>query len=222
MLKKDFFDRNTVEVAKDLLGKVIQHKYKNIWLKAKIIETEAYLMEEKASHSSQGYTEKRKALFMSPGTIYMYYSRGKDSLNVSTGNKGDAVLIKAGIPYKEDNKEMIKTMKKLNPINGRERKTKRLCSGQTLLAKSLNIKVKDWDQEQFTKNKFFIEDIEYKPSKIIKTTRLGIPKGRDEHLMYRFIDYKYRKYCTKNPITRNSKQGKDYVTRTLEHQEQRS
>lgn len=220
VLTKQFFDQNTVQVAKDLLGKVIMRKYKvkatEIWLQVMIIETEAYLMEEKASHASLGYTEKRKALFMPPGTIYMYYSRGKDSLNISTGKPGDAVLVKAGIPYHNkllknlklssynDNspayEQMIKIMQKLNPINDRKRVPEKLCSGQTLLAKSLNLKVEEWNQKQFDPNSFYIKDINYSPSDIIETTRLGIPTGRDEDLKYRFIDKKYAQFCTKNSI----------------------
>jgi DNA-3-methyladenine glycosylase len=190
MLKSDFFDRDAIVVAKDLLGKVIRAKYGNIWLSARITQTEAYYLHDKASHASLGYTEKRKALFMPAGTIYMYYARGKDSLNISANGQGNAVLIKAGIPY-FDKKSPIKTLKimqTLNPINGRQRAPEKLCSGQTLLCSSLGLKVKDWDAKQFNKKYFYFEDIGYRSQKIIQTTRLGIPKGRDEHLPYRFID----------------------------------
>jgi len=67
----EFFNREPIKVAQSLLGKVLAVRHKSIWLLARIIETEAYYREEKASHSSLGYTNKRKALFMSPGTIYM-------------------------------------------------------------------------------------------------------------------------------------------------------
>lgn len=213
MLDNKFFARDTRQVAQELLGKVLFRKYGNVWLKVQIIETEAYMMTEKASHSSLGFTDKKKAIFMPPGTIYMYYSRGKDSLNISTGSDGDAVLIKSGIPYLDGDKddEMLQIMKNLNPINGRQRQTEKLCSGQTLLAKSLDIKVVDWDQKQFDPEEFFVADIGYSPEKIIITTRLGIPAGRDEHLLYRFIDYGYRHNCTKNPINRNNQEGVDYV-----------
>ena len=98
-LGTDFFSQDACIVAKALIGKIIRRKYKNVWLAARIIETEAYYLEDKASHSSLGYTEKRKAMFMPPGTIYMYYARGHDSLNISCGDKGDAVLIKSAFPY---------------------------------------------------------------------------------------------------------------------------
>lgn len=203
MLTTDFFNRAPLIVAKELLGKVIRVRYQNRWLAALIIETEAYCCEDKASHASLGYTEKRKALFMPPGTIYMYYSRGGDSLNVSCRGEGTAVLLKAAIPY-EDKKtaaQMLAIMQKLNPvkISGKIRAPERLCSGQTLLCKSLGLTVKEWDQKQFKKKYFYIEDVGYQPKKTIQTTRLGIPKGRDEHLPYRFIDFEYVRFCTKKP-----------------------
>lgn len=198
MLKNDFFNRDAQVVAKALLGKVVRHKYQNIWLSAQIIETEAYYLHDKGSHASLGFTEKRKALFMPAGTIYMYYARGDDSLNISCRGKGNAVLIKSGIPYLEDaHDDMITMMQKLNPVkkSGKIREPERLCLGQTLLCKSLYLKVKEWDAKQFDADKFYIEDCYYRPKKIIQKTRLGIPFGRDEHLPYRFIDAKFLSYC---------------------------
>lgn len=205
MLKPDFFSHDPCHVAQALIGKVLRHKYKNTWLAARIIETEAYYITDKASHSSLGYTEKRKAMFMPPGTIYMYYARGHDSLNISCGNQGDAVLIKSAFPYfdKLSPETTLEIMQQLNPTrNNSLRSKENLCSGQTLLCKSLNLKVKEWDQKQFNKNKFYIEDIHYYPKHIIQTTRLGITHGRDESLPYRFIDQHFIKFCTR-PIIKS-------------------
>jgi DNA-3-methyladenine glycosylase len=94
-----FFDRDAQRVARELLGKIIRHKVGDLWLAARIIETEAYYCEEKGSHASLGYTEKRKALFLDGGHIYMYYARGGDSLNFSAQGPGNAVLIKSGYPW---------------------------------------------------------------------------------------------------------------------------
>lgn len=208
-LTKSFFDQEAETLAIDLLGKVIRVKYESLWLSAQIIETEAYYLHEKASHSSLGYTEKRKALFMSAGTIYMYYARGADSLNISARGEGNAVLIKSGIPHFTENADkMIELMQKINPIKNttKLRDPTRLCSGQTLLCKSLHLKVKDWDQKEFDEKRFFIEDIHYKPTEIIQTTRLGIPIGRDEHLPLRFIDKRFIEFCSdKGKGARNKK-----------------
>lgn len=206
MLSDYFFQKDACQLAKDLLGKIIcfYNEIHQLWLQAQIIETEAYYLNDKASHASLGYTEKRKALFMPAGTIYMYYARGKDSLNISAKGKGNAVLIKSAFPYLQAEKyeQMITVMQQNNPMNHiAARPIKKLCAGQTLLCKSLGLKVKEWDQKQFSQEKFYIAGVNYQPSKIIQTTRLGIPTGRDEHLLYRFIDYEYVGCCTANPVT---------------------
>jgi DNA-3-methyladenine glycosylase len=211
MLKKSFFDRDACLVAQQLLGKIIRRKYQGRWLAARIIETEAYYTEDRGSHASLGFTEKRKALFMPAGTIYMYYARGKDSLNVSCKGKGNAVLIKSAYPYSDHSNTSlsssadIKLMQQLNPtLSGDIRPLEKLCKGQTLLCSSLNLKVDEWDQQQFDAGSFYFDDIRIKPEKIIQTTRLGIPAGRDEHLPYRFIDYEFARFCTSNPLSRRS------------------
>lgn len=191
-----------------LLGKVIRKKYHQYWLSAKIIETEAYYLDEKGSHASLGFTEKRKALFMLPGTIYMYYARGNDSFNISCQGEGNAVLIKSAIPFEDKltHPDAIKIMQQLNPLpSGEVRSSSKLCKGQTLLCRSLDLKVPQWDQQQFTAGDFYLDDTGYKPDKIIQTTRLGIPSGRDGHLPYRFIDYQYAANCTSNPLTKHNK-----------------
>jgi DNA-3-methyladenine glycosylase len=170
-----------------------------VWLKVRIIETESYYLAEKGSHASLGCTEKRKALFMPAGTVYMYYARGGDSLNISCAGEGNAVLIKSGVPASEDS-EMLNIMKRLNPYksDGREREIMRLCSGQTLLCRSLALKVREYNTKHFN-DSFFFASNGYSPETVIQTTRVGIPSGRDEHLPYRYIDKKYALFCTKNP-----------------------
>lgn len=213
ILSDAFFNKGPEKLANALLGKVLRRKYKNVWLSVKIIETECYYLTDKASHSSLGYTEKRKALFMPYGTIYMYYSHGKDSLNISAKGKGNAVLVKSGVPFLGSEDSMLELMHQLNPAsNGIRRHSQKLCSGQTLLCKSLHLKVKDWDQKTFDPAVFYVEDVGYRPSQIIKAKRLGIPEGRDEHLLYRFIDAQYAPLCTSNPLSKKKyREGRDYA-----------
>jgi DNA-3-methyladenine glycosylase len=218
MLEAAFFNQDAKHVAISLLGKVIRHRYNNTWLSCQIIETEAYYASEKGSHSSLGFTQKRKAMFMPPGTIYMYYARGADSLNISVKGEGNAVLIKSAIPYTDAYSPVstIKLMQRLNPIahSNKKRSAEKLCSGQTLLCRSLHLKVGDWDQKSFDINHFYIEATGQPVSKYIQTTRLGIPAGRDEQLMYRFIDHTHRKVCSQNPLTRRDYQeGKHYYVK---------
>ncbi|MBA2655255.1 MAG: DNA-3-methyladenine glycosylase [Gammaproteobacteria bacterium] len=215
MLSSEFFARDPLEVARTLLGKIIRHRLANRWMSAMIIEAEAYYLTEKGSHSSLGFTEKRKALFMPPGTIYMYYARGGDSINVSCLGEGNAVLIKAGIPYLIDAApDMIEVMLKLNTIKGKPtlKPINKLCSGQTLLCRSLGLKVPEWNQQTFDPEKIRIDEVGYSPEKVIQTTRLGIPEGRDAHLPLRMIDFQYAGLCTSNPLSKkNNRPGIDYV-----------
>ncbi|MCB9229723.1 MAG: DNA-3-methyladenine glycosylase [Deltaproteobacteria bacterium] len=196
-----FFDRDTLEVARDLIGKVVCHKSDGIWFFARIIETEAYYLSEKGSHASLGETPRRRALFMNPGTIYMYYARGGDSLNVSCKGAGNAVLIKSGIIPSQTPDKIVRMMQERNPVrgSGKIRPADRLCSGQTLLCRSLGIRVPDWDQQQFDPDRFFFRNDGYLPVSLIQTRRLGIPQGRDEQLPYRFIDSAFVGFCTKKP-----------------------
>lgn len=212
-LPDHFFDRDAQVLARDLLGKIIRHRVGDLWLSARIIETEAYYCAEKGSHASLGYTEKRKALFLDGGHIYMYYARGGDSLNFSAQGPGNAVLIKSAYPWVDEwsGPASLAQMLLNNPdANGRPRPSQKLCAGQTLLCKALGLKVPIWDAKRFDHELLFVEDVGTPPAHIIQTTRLGIPGGRDGHLMYRFVDAAYAPYCTLNPLRRGQVEGRDY------------
>lgn len=213
-LPDGFFDRDAQTLAKDLLGKVIRHRVDDVWLSARIIETEAYYLAEKGSHASLGYTEKRKALFLDGGHIYMYYARGGDSLNFSAQGPGNAVLIKSAYPWVDEvsGPASLAQMLLNNPdASGRPRLSQKLCAGQTLLCKALGLKVPMWDAKRFDPQRLYVDDVGLAPAQTIQTTRLGIPGGRDEHLMYRFVDAGYAAYCTRNPLRRGQVEGRDYV-----------
>lgn len=213
MLPDSFFDRPALQLAPDLLGKVIRYRNNGVWLSARIIETEAYLLAEKGSHSSLGYTQKRQALFADGGTIYMYYSRGGDSMNFSAQGEGNAVLIKSGSPYFDaiSPESTLPILQANNPgRQGQSRPVEKLCSGQTLLCKSLGLKVPDWDNQRFDQQRLYVEDCGLSVPEVIQTMRLGIPLGRDEHLPYRFVDAQFARYCTKNPLRRGQVAGQDF------------
>lgn len=198
MLSQTFFECEPCRLAKLLLGKIIRRKIYGKWLAMRIIETEAYELTDKASHASLGFTEKRKALFMPAGTIYMYYAHGKASMNISAQGAGGAVLIKSGFPY-FDALSTTSTEKMMQRAHDTLRPREKLGNGQTILCRSLYLTVPAWDQKNFDPKTFYVQDIGIKPQRIITTTRLGIPMGRDEHLPYRFIDAEFAKYCTKMP-----------------------
>lgn len=103
MLSQAFFDRDTVEVARDMVGKYLIRRYDGITLAARITETEAYVGRmDKACHA-YGYrrTERTKTLFAPPGMAYVYLIYGMHCcLNIVTEPEGEpaAVLIRGLSP----------------------------------------------------------------------------------------------------------------------------
>jgi DNA-3-methyladenine glycosylase len=97
-LPRSFYARGTVEVARDLLGKVIRHGPAS----ARIVETEAYLgIGDAAAHSARGPTPRTKVIFGPPGHVYVYLIYGMHyCLNIVAEPKGTAgcVLIRAVEP----------------------------------------------------------------------------------------------------------------------------
>ena len=214
-----FFQQDARSLAVDLLGKVIHRRVDDLWLSARIIETEAYLITEKGSHASLGYTHARRALFMEGGTIYMYYARGGDSMNCSAMGAGNGVLIKSAYPVVDplSSDNSLALMQQLNPNrDGSLRTPQRLCAGQTLLCRALGIKVPEWNARPFCPDQLFIADDGYSPSQVVQTARLGIPYGRDESLPYRFVDADFAAHCTRNPLGRTRQPDRDYRLLSLQ------
>ena len=122
-------------------------------------------------------------------------------------------LIKSAYPWLDETSGPASLAQMLlnNPhADGRPRPSQKLCAGQTLLCKALGLKVPMWDAKRFDPARLYVEDVGQTPMQIIQTTRLGIPGGRDEHLMYRFVDAGYAPYCTRNPLRRGQVEGRDY------------
>jgi DNA-3-methyladenine glycosylase len=101
-LPRDFFDRDTRVVARDLLGKVLVHQDGRTRRAARIVETEAYHgPSDRASHARFGPTPRAAVMFGPPGHAYVYRVYGiHHCMNVVTGPDGHAgaVLIRAGEP----------------------------------------------------------------------------------------------------------------------------
>jgi DNA-3-methyladenine glycosylase len=98
-LKQDFFNRKTVDVAQELLGKFLVRKIGRKVVVAQITETEAYDgPHDRASHASRGRTPRTEIMFGPPGYTYVYMIYGMyHCLNFVTREVGypAAVLIRA-------------------------------------------------------------------------------------------------------------------------------
>lgn len=111
-LKK--FQRSALEVAPFLLGKLLVRKLNNKFLVTRIVETEAYLNDDPASHSFGRITERNKAMYEAGGHFYVYFIYGNYfCVNVVTNVKvhGEGVLIRAVEPL-EGMEEMQKNRNK--------------------------------------------------------------------------------------------------------------
>jgi DNA-3-methyladenine glycosylase len=101
-LDREFYARDTREVARDLLGKVLVHRDGGVRRAARIVETEAYHgPDDLASHARFGPTRRAAVMFGPPGVAYVYLIYGTSHcMNVVTGGEGfpSAVLLRAGEP----------------------------------------------------------------------------------------------------------------------------
>jgi len=154
-LKRSFYTRSTLKVAKELLGKYIIRKVGNKKISGKIVETEAYIgPKDKASHAFLGkITPRNKAEYLIGGHIYIYLVYGMHwQLNITTykAEKPECVLIRA-LDLKE-------------------------ASGPGKLCKYLKLD-KSFYGEDLAKSKIiWLEDRgeKVRPSQIIATKRIGI------------------------------------------------
>ena len=98
MLSNSFFQKPTLWVAKNLIGKTLVRKWRGKELRGVIIETEAYAgFDDKASHASRGRTARTDIMFREAGRIYVYLIYGMHHcLNIVTEKKDfpSAILIR--------------------------------------------------------------------------------------------------------------------------------
>lgn len=175
-LDYEFFHRDAVEVAKDLVGKIVVCKNSAGEIKKlRITETEAYCGEEDtACHAHKGRTKRTEVLYMKAGTVYVYLCYGMHwLLNIVTGeeNQPQAVLIRAC----EGN-----------------------ANGPGKLTKALGIN-KDFNRLSVcTDDAIHIEDDGYK-CRIAKDKRVGIAYAsiKDQNRLWRFIDKNTLESCNK-------------------------
>ena len=106
VLSGSFFDRPTLDVARDLLGMNIVRRWHGKEISLFVTETEAYDgPRDRASHASRGKTPRTKIMFGPAGRFYVYFTYGMHWLvNIVTGPKNypAAVLVRAGAYYDAD------------------------------------------------------------------------------------------------------------------------
>ena len=175
-LSTDFYNRPTLDVTADLIGKVLVHNTRSGVAAGMIVEAEAYIGEDDpACHAAPGRTRRNEPLYGPPGVAYVYLNYGMHYLvNAVTEAKGApaAVLIRAlapldGIPL------MVKRRANGKPIHETE-----LCRGPGNLTKALGITLKE-NRLDLTSSRLWIEDRGLEPGRLSWGTRIGITRGAD-------------------------------------------
>ena len=156
-LPRDFYDRDTIEVAKDLLGKHLVHVSGGVERVGRIVEVEAYLgPHDLAAHSAKGLTPRTKVMFGPPGHAYVYLIYGMyHCMNVVTQAEGvaSAVLLRALEPVKH--------------VEGR-------TQGPGLLCRAMHIDRKQ-NGHDLVSDDFYVGDVgSHRKISIVKRPRVGV------------------------------------------------
>ncbi len=186
-LPREFYARDTVTVARDLLGCILVHRSREGITAGKIVETEAYLQGDPACHAARGMTLRNRVMFGPPGFAYVYFTYGMHyCFNVVSAREGvgEAVLVRALKPLVGI--ELMQRRRGRNSIHD-------LCSGPAKLTQAMGIG-REHNQVDLTGSRLFI-CFGTADAPIVTTTRIGIKEGKDLPLRFylrgsRFISRK--------------------------------
>jgi len=185
-LPLSFYQRtNVLEIAKDLLGKILITKFDGVTTSARIVECEAYAgVIDKASHAVGGRrTARNEIMYGKGGFAYVYLCYGIHHLfNVVTNSEEipHAVLIRAAEPLKGINKMLERT--------GKEKLDNTLTRGPGNVSKALGIYTTHSGLSLLSKNLFIADDdFVFNKTEILTSPRIGVDyAGNHALLPYRF------------------------------------
>jgi DNA-3-methyladenine glycosylase len=192
-LQKNFFNSNTVNIAKELVGKFLVTNLEEGRVVGKIVETEAYMgIDDLACHASHGKTKRTEVLFGDPGRLYVYLNYGIFWLtNIIAHEKnypGGILLRSAKII--EGKEIVIKRLEKSKFVKANEM----LASGPGKLSIAFGLDG-DFHNHNFIKSdKIYIEEREEQisPENIVAANRIGVEYAK--HCK----DYLWRFYLKDN------------------------
>ena len=180
VLPQEFYERDPVAVAKNLLGKILVSNNDNQFTSGIIIETEAYLSsDDPAAHSFIGKTKRNQSLFGAPGCAYIHRMHGWNLLDVTTEKVGkpSSVLIRALKPY--DGISIMIQRRNTKDIEN-------LTNGPGKVCQALGIDHElDGTIIADTKGKIYVGDSMLEDRfEILETQRIGISKGQESVLRF--------------------------------------
>jgi len=175
-LPRSFYDRDTILVAKELLGKFLVHDSDGVERIGRIVETEAYLgPHDLAAHSARGLTPRTKVMFGPPGHAYVYFIYGMYfCMNVVTEREGhaSAVLLRA-----------------LEPVKNIER-----ANGPGLLCRAMEIDKRLNGHDLLSDNFYIAASTKIEIFKTVKRPRIGVDYAKHwarRHLRFYIKDNPY-------------------------------
>jgi len=177
ILARSFYDRDTVDVAKDLLGKTLVRKINGNIISGIISETEAYrYKDDPASHTYGGMTERNKAMFGPVGRAYVYFTYGMhycvNAVARSPDYDAGAVLIRSLVPKKGI--DFMVHQRKISDISN-------LTNGPAKLTQALMITKKEYGEDLTKRSSLYVIDgLKIKKSQILSGPRIGIKKANDK------------------------------------------
>ena len=184
-LPRAFYERPTLEVARDLIGKVLVHRLRNVVTSGVIVEVEAYIGEsDPACHAAPGPTRRNTPLYEAPGFSYVYLNYGIHHLvNVVTERAGfpAAVLIRALGPL-----DGIAAMRRRRGSRGRHVAEHDLCKGPGNLTIAMGISLRE-NRVDLLGDRLYVESLEstapasaaIQPATVVWGPRIGISVGTD-------------------------------------------
>ena len=175
ILPREFYSKNTVTVAKELLGKKIVRRIGKHEMIGIISETEAYRhKDDPASHAHRKITQRNKAMFGDVGISYVYFTYGMHyCFNIVARHpktKAGAVLIRAIQP--EKGIEVMQKNRKMTDLRN-------ITNGPAKLAQALKITKKEYGVDLTKKSELFITE-GIKPNRITASSRIGIKEATNK------------------------------------------
>jgi DNA-3-methyladenine glycosylase len=184
LLRRGFFDRPSLDVAPDLLGKILVHRDEGAILSGRIVETEAYLgLDDPASHAYAGRTPANGVLFGRTGLAHVYLIYGlHHCLSISAHAKGHAggVLIRALLPLQGTDR-MSQLRGKPGKIDARW-----LTGGPGRICQAFGIERSTHNGLDVTAkaSTIWVADDGFECGAITVTKRIGITKAVDDPLRF--------------------------------------
>jgi DNA-3-methyladenine glycosylase len=189
VLPREFYNRDPVVVARELLGKLLIRREGRKLLAGRIVEDEAYLgADDPAAHAYSGRTPRNAVLFGPPGYAYVYFIYGNHyCLNVSCmpEGHGEGVLFRAMEPVA--GVEAMATARGLElPLPSRPAQLRLISSGPGRMAEAMDLTRERDNGKDLTSRRsdLYFADDGYRPEKIVATPRIGITKAIHEPLRF--------------------------------------